>query len=40
MHDAVWLNAKLATMAGHGAIDDGAIAVTDGRISWIGPRSG
>lgn len=40
MHDAVWLNAKLATMAAHGAIVDGAIAVTQGRISWVGPRSG
>jgi imidazolonepropionase len=40
MHDAVWLNAKLATMAGHGPIADGAIAVTEGRISWAGPRSG
>ena len=39
MHDAVWLDAKLATMVdGYGAIDDGAIAVTDGRISWIGAR--
>src|SRR2546428_3118111 len=40
MHDAVWLNAKLATMASHGAIVDGALAVTQGRISWVGPRSG
>ncbi len=42
MHDAVWLNANLATMAGdapYGAIRDGAIAVTNGHISWIGPRS-
>ena len=42
MHDAVWLNANLATMAGgtaYGAIRDGAIAATDGRISWVGPRS-
>ncbi len=42
MHDAVWLNAHLATMRGaapYGAIRDGAIAATDGRISWIGPRS-
>jgi len=39
MHDAVWLNANLATMAdGYGAIKDGAVAVTDGRISWIGAR--
>src|SRR5204862_1623649 len=40
MHDAVWLNAKLATMTAHGAIVDGALAVTQGRISWLGPRSG
>lgn len=42
MHDALWLNAKLATMAGgapYGAIRDGAIAVKDGRISWVGLRS-
>lgn len=45
MHDAVWMNANLATMAAsapgggaYGAIRDGAIAVRDGRISWIGPR--
>jgi imidazolonepropionase len=42
MHDALWVNANLATMAGevpYGAIRDGAIAVKDGRISWVGPRS-
>jgi imidazolonepropionase len=42
MHDAVWLNANLATMAGaepYGAIRDGALAATGGRISWVGPRS-
>ena len=41
MHDALWLNAHLATMAGsapYGAIRDGAIAVKDGQISWVGPR--
>ena len=37
MHDAVWLNARLATMAGP-VIRDGALAATDGRISWIGER--
>src|SRR3954468_8811484 len=37
MHDAVWLNAKLAPMAG-GVIRDGALAATGGRISWIGER--
>src|SRR5258707_12561831 len=43
MHDALWLNAKLATMVAgspYGAIVDGALAVTQGRISWTGPRSG
>src|SRR5689334_13963111 len=39
MHDAVWLNAKLATMAG-APISDGALAVTAGRIAWIGDRAG
>jgi imidazolonepropionase len=42
MHDALWLNAHLATMAGgepYGAIRDGAIASRDGLISWVGPRS-
>jgi imidazolonepropionase len=39
MHDAVWINANLATMRdGYGELQDGAIAVTAGRISWIGPR--
>ena len=41
MHDSVWLNAKLATMTGgapYGAIRDGVLAVTDGRISWVGSR--
>ena len=40
MHDAVWLNANLATMTPHGAIVDGALAVKQGRISWTGSRSG
>ena len=38
----VWLNVRLATMqAGddpYGAIEDGAVAVVDGRIAWVGPR--
>jgi imidazolonepropionase len=38
MHDAVWLNARLATLAGT-PIADGALASTAGRISWVGPRS-
>jgi imidazolonepropionase len=41
MHDAVWLNANLATMregAPYGEIRDGVVAVSSGRISWLGPR--
>ena len=38
--DKFYLNANLATMAGsdapYGAIKNGALGVTDGRISWIG----
>jgi imidazolonepropionase len=40
--DAVWLNARLATMVQgrpYGAIDDGAIGVRDGTIAWAGPRT-
>ena len=37
MHDAVWLNAKLATMTG-AVIRDGALATSGGRISWVGER--
>jgi imidazolonepropionase len=41
MHDALFVNANLATMVGpsYGVIKDGAIATTGDRISWIGPRS-
>jgi imidazolonepropionase len=39
MHDAVWVNANLATMvSGYGAIADGVLAVTNGKIGWVGPR--
>ena len=39
-HDAAWVNASLATMAGgYGAIADGVVAVSAGKISWIGPRA-
>jgi len=40
--DSLWLNCRVATMAGeeaYGAIDDAAIAVQDGRIAWVGPRA-
>ena len=42
MHDAVWLNANIATMrAGepYGALRDGVLAVTNEQISWIGLRA-
>ncbi|HEY0847778.1 MAG TPA: imidazolonepropionase [Noviherbaspirillum sp.] len=41
--DALWINVHLATLAsdeGYGEIRDGAIAVRDGRIAWIGRRAG
>ena len=38
--DALWINVHLATMTGngvaYGAIEDGALAVADGRIAWVG----
>ena len=38
--DSLWTNARLATMtaggAAYGAIEQGAIAVKDGRIAWAG----
>ncbi len=38
--DIVFTNLHLATMVdGYGELRDGAIAVTDGRISWLGPRA-
>jgi len=38
--DILFVNARLATMAGgYGIVDDGAVAVRDGRIAWVGPRS-
>jgi imidazolonepropionase len=40
MHDAAWVNANLATMvSGYGIQADGVIAVTNGRIDWVGLRS-
>ena len=39
--DALWYDARLATMAvggaAYGAIEDAVIAVADGRIAWLGP---
>lgn len=40
----VWTHARIATMAPdatapYGLLDDGALAVADGRIAWVGPRS-
>ncbi len=39
-YDSLWINAHLVTMADtdeYGIIKDGAIAVRDGRILWVGP---
>ena len=40
--DSLWLNANLATMTGggarYGAIEDGALAVKDGVVAWVGAR--
>ncbi|HEV7814736.1 MAG TPA: imidazolonepropionase [Janthinobacterium sp.] len=38
--DVLYTNVNLATMSGgaYGEIPDGAIAVRDGRIAWLGPR--
>jgi imidazolonepropionase len=38
--DVLYTNVHLASMAdGYGELRDGAIAVLDGRISWLGPRA-
>ena len=43
MWDAVWTNARIATMrpggAAYGAIERGALAVESGRIAWVGPMA-
>ncbi len=40
MWDVLFTNVHLATMAeGYGEIRDGAIAVKDGRIAWLGPQA-
>lgn len=46
MWDALWIDVSLATMVGSGSgavvdwgrIEDGAVAVKDGRITWVGSR--
>jgi imidazolonepropionase len=37
--DSLFVNVHLATMARQGDIADGAIAVADGRIAWLGRRA-
>lgn len=38
--DALWTNVRLASFdgPGYGVVEDGAIAVHDGRIAWLGAR--
>jgi imidazolonepropionase len=39
MHDAAWINANLATMvSGYGVQADGVVAVSGGKVDWVGPR--
>ena len=41
--DSLWTNLHLATMTpdrgAYGAIEDGALAVLDGRIAWVGAEA-
>ena len=40
--DLLFVEATLATLepgAGYGLVEDGALAVADGRIAWLGPRT-
>ena len=41
--DRLWTHARIATLdparPGLGVIEDGAVAATDGRIAWVGPRA-
>ncbi|KGF80361.1 imidazolonepropionase [Massilia sp. JS1662] len=38
--DVLYANARVATLAdGYGIIEDGAVAVREGRIAWVGPRA-
>ncbi|MDX1631393.1 MAG: imidazolonepropionase [Thermoanaerobaculia bacterium] len=39
--DGLWVGGNLATMAGpeeYGTIEDGALAVEDGEVAWVGPQ--
>ncbi len=38
--DALFTNVHLATLSARGDVTDGAIAVEDGRIAWLGARAG
>ncbi|MEM7168989.1 MAG: imidazolonepropionase [Pseudomonadota bacterium] len=40
MWDTLWINVRLATMAGpapYGAIEKGALAIADGKLTFVGP---
>jgi imidazolonepropionase len=41
MWDDIWVNARLCTMQGEGLgiIEEGAIALAQGRIAWVGPMA-
>lgn len=43
MWDTLWLDARVATMVPggvpYGAIEDGALGVTDGQLAWVGRRT-
>lgn len=39
--DSLWINARMATMTGngYGILEDGALGIKEGRITWVGPMS-
>ena len=43
MFDEVWIHARIATMVQgggpYGLIENGALAVQNGRIAWVGPMA-